>query len=121
MRSGRGQPCGNLGSVPNRWLGGSVVRWLGSCANPQPETHTSRPENEGLVPKAPIPKYRIILRGAGEYYADCLRSRGVCPQVFLKGCEISKAKPDSVDSNFAVELEKRVSEMYDQCRNWEAK
>ena len=39
----------------------------------------------------------------------------------LKGCEISKAKPDSVDSNFAVELEKRVSEMYDQCRNWEAK
>ena len=52
---------------------------------------------------------------AGEYYADCLRSRGVCPQVFLKGCEISKAKPDSVDSNFAVELEKRVSEMYDQC------
>ena len=32
-----------------------------------------------------------------------------------------KAKPDSVDSNFAVELEKRVSEMYDQCRNWEAK
>ena len=53
---------GNLGS-PNRWLGGSVVRWLGSCANPQPETHTSRPENEGLVPKAPILKYRIILRG----------------------------------------------------------
>lgn len=39
----------------------------------------------------------------------------------LKGCEISKAKPDSVDSNFAAELEKRVSEMYDQCRNWEAK
>ena len=53
----------NLGSVPNRWLGGSVVRWLGSCANPQPETHTSRPENEGLVPKVPILKYRIILRG----------------------------------------------------------
>ena len=52
---------GNLGSVPNRWLGGSVVRWLGSCANPQPETHTSRPENDGLVPKAPILKYRIIL------------------------------------------------------------
>ena len=51
----------NLGSVPSRWLGGSVVRWLGSCANPQHETHTSRPENEGLVPKAPIPKYRIIL------------------------------------------------------------
>ena len=43
---------GNLGSVPNRWLGGSVVRWLGSCANPQPETHTSIPENDGLVPKA---------------------------------------------------------------------
>lgn len=39
----------------------------------------------------------------------------------LKGCEISKAKPDSVDANFAEELEKRVSEMYDQCRNWEAK
>ena len=43
---------GNLGSVPSRWLGGSVVRWLGSCANPQPETHTSIPENDGLVPKA---------------------------------------------------------------------
>ena len=51
---------GNLGSVPNRWLGGSVVRWLGSCANPQPETRTSSPENEGLVPKAPILKCRII-------------------------------------------------------------
>ena len=37
-----------------------MVRWLGSCANPQPETHTSRPENEGLVPKAPILKYRIL-------------------------------------------------------------
>ena len=54
---------GNLGSVPSRWLGGSVVRWLGSCANPQPETHTSSPENEGLVPNVPILKYRIILRG----------------------------------------------------------
>ena len=51
------------GSVPSRWLGGSVVRWLGSCANAQPETRTSRPENEGLVPKAPILKYRIILGG----------------------------------------------------------
>ena len=54
---------GNLGSVPSRWLGGSVVRWLGSCANPQPETHTSRPENEGLVPNMPILKYRIIHKG----------------------------------------------------------
>ena len=54
---------GNLGSVPSRWLGGSVVRWLGSCANPQPETHTSIPENDGLVPKAPILKCRIILGG----------------------------------------------------------
>ena len=54
---------GNLGSVPSRGLGGSVVRWLGSCANSQHETHASRPENEGLVPKAPILKYRIILRG----------------------------------------------------------
>ena len=53
----------NLGSVPSRWLGGSVVRWLGSCANPQPETHASRPENDGLVPKAPIPKCRIIHKG----------------------------------------------------------
>ena len=53
----------NLGSVPSRWLGGSVVRWLGSCANPQPETHASRPENEGLVPKVPILKYRIIHKG----------------------------------------------------------
>ena len=51
---------GNLGSVPSRWLGGSVVRWLGSCANPQPETRTSRPENEGLVPEVPVPKCRII-------------------------------------------------------------
>ena len=54
---------GNLGSVPSHWLGGSVVRWLGSCANPQPETHTSSPENEGLVPKAPILKCRIIPGG----------------------------------------------------------
>ncbi len=53
----------NLGSVPSRWLGGSVVRWLGSCANPQHETHTSRSENDGLVPKAPVLKYRIILGG----------------------------------------------------------
>ena len=52
---------GNLGPVPSRWLGGSVVRWLGSCANPQPETRTSSPENEGHVPKVPILKYRIIL------------------------------------------------------------
>ena len=37
-----------------------LVRWLGSCANPQPETRTSSPENEGLVPKAPILKYRIL-------------------------------------------------------------
>ena len=51
---------GNLGPVPSRWLGGSVVRWLGSCANPQPETHTSRPENEGLVPNVPILKCRIL-------------------------------------------------------------
>ena len=50
-------------AVPSRWLGGSVVRWLGSCANPQPETHASRPENDGLVPKAPILKCRIILAG----------------------------------------------------------
>ena len=26
----------------------------------------------------------------------------------LQGCEISKAKPDSVDDNFAVELKKRM-------------
>ena len=51
---------GNLGSVPSRWLGGSVVRWLGSCAKPQPETRTSRPENDGLVPNVPIPECRII-------------------------------------------------------------
>ena len=54
---------GNLGSVPSRWLGGSVVRWLGSCANPQPETRTSSPENEGLVPNVPILKCRIIHKG----------------------------------------------------------
>ena len=40
-----------------------MVRWLGSCANPQPETNTSRPENDGLVPKVPILKYRIIHKG----------------------------------------------------------
>ena len=39
----------------------------------------------------------------------------------LKGCEISKAKPDSVDANFAAELEKRASQMYSQCQNWGAK
>ena len=50
----------NLGSVPSRWLGGSVVRWLGSYANPQPETRTSSPENDGLVPKVSIPECRII-------------------------------------------------------------
>ena len=72
---------GNLGSVPNRWLGGSVVRWLGSCANPQPETHTSRPENEGLVPKAPIPKYRIILRGQANIMRIACAVAGSVPKL----------------------------------------
>ncbi len=39
----------------------------------------------------------------------------------LQGCEISKAKPDSVDDNFAVELKKRVEQMYDKCKEWDAK
>ena len=73
----------NLGSVPSRWLGGSVVRWLGSCANPQPETHTSRPENEGLVPKAPIPKYRIILRGRANIMQIACAAAGSVPKFSL--------------------------------------
>ena len=83
---------GNLGSVPNRWLGGSVVRWLGSCANPQPETHTSRPENEGLVPKAPILKYRIILGGQANSMQFACAVAGSVPKFFswfdpnAKGC-----------------------------------
>ena len=39
----------------------------------------------------------------------------------LQGCEISKAKPDSVDENFSEELKKRVAQMYDQCKDWEAR
>ena len=73
-----------LWSVPSRWLGGSVVRWLGSCANPQPETHTSRPENEGLVPQSAHFEMSHYSWRAGECYADYLRSRGVCPQVFKR-------------------------------------
>ena len=77
----------NLGSVPSRWLGGSVVRWFGSCANPQPETHTSRPENEGLVPKAPILKYRIILAGRANIMQIACAVAGSVPRfsVFKEG------------------------------------
>ena len=75
---------GNSGSVPNRWLGGSVVRWLGGCANPQPETHASRPENEGLVPKAPILKYRIILRGQANIVQIACAVAGSVPKFFRR-------------------------------------
>ena len=78
----------NLGSVPSRWLGGSVVRWLGSCANPQPETHTSRPENEGLVPKVPILKYRIIHKGQANIMQIARAVAGSVPK-------LSKNKPNA--------------------------
>ena len=75
---------GNLGSVPNRWLGGSVVRWLGSCANPQPETHASRPENDGLVPNVPILKYRMILRGQANIMQIACAVAGSVPKLSTK-------------------------------------
>ena len=75
-----------LGSVPSRWLGGSVVRWLGSCANPQPETHTSRPENDGLVPKAPILKYRIIHKGQANIMQIACAVAGSVPKFSRKLC-----------------------------------
>ena len=74
----------NLGSVPSRWLGGSVVRWLGSCANPQPETRTSIPENEGLVPKVPIPKCRIIHKWQANIMQIACAVAGSVPK-FLDG------------------------------------
>ena len=77
----------NLGSVPNRWLGGSVVRWLGSCANPQPETHTSSPENEGLVPKVPILKYRIIHKGQANIMQIACAVAGSVPKFSNAGKE----------------------------------
>ena len=86
---------GNLGSVPNRWLGGSVVRWLGSCANPQPENHTSRPENEGLVPKAPIPKCRIIHKGQANIMQIACAVAGSVPK--FSGSDPSGQSPDFMD------------------------
>ena len=83
---------GNLGSVPSRWLGGSVVRWLGSCANPQPETHASRPENEGLVPKVPIFKCRIILRGQANIMQFACAVAGSVPK--LSDCQKNKRETD---------------------------
>ena len=71
-----------LGSVPSRWLGGSVVRWLGSCANPQPETHTSRPENEGLVPKLPILKCHIIRKEQANIMQIACAVAGSVPKFF---------------------------------------
>ena len=70
----------NLGSVPNRWLGGSVVRWLGSCANSQHETHASRPGNEGLVPQVPIPKCRIIPKGQANIMQFACAAAGSVPR-----------------------------------------
>ena len=84
---------GNLGSVPSRWLGGSVVRWLGSCANPQPETRTSRPENEGHVPKAPILKYRIILRGQANIMQIACAVTGSVPKFFKHYYERERMNP----------------------------
>ena len=73
---------GNLGSVPSRWLGGSVVRWLGSCANPQARDAHLEPRKRGSCPQRAHFEISHYSQRAGEYYADCLRSRGVCPQVF---------------------------------------
>ena len=80
----------NLGPVPSRWLGGSVVRWLGSCANPQPETHASSPENEGLVPKVPIPKCRIILVGQANIMQIACAGAGSVPKFLARwlGCSV---------------------------------
>ena len=89
---------GNLGPVPSRWLGGSVVRWLGSCANPQPETHTSRPENEGLVPKAPILKYRIIHKGQAN--------------IMQIACVVAGSVPKFSNSNAGKETPADDSEYY---------
>ena len=75
---------GNLGSVPNLWLGGSVVRWLGSCANPQPETRTSRPENEGHVPNVPILKYRIIHKEQANVMQIACAVAGSVPRFFAR-------------------------------------
>ena len=74
---------GNSGSVPSRWLGGSVVRWLGSCANPQPEIHASRPENDGLVPNVPIPKCRIILGGRANIMQIACAVAGSVPRFLI--------------------------------------
>ena len=74
----------NLGSVPSHWLGGSVVRWLGSCANPQPETHTSSPENDGLVPNVPILKYRIILAGRANIMQIACAVTGSVPKFSME-------------------------------------
>ena len=87
---------GNLGSVPSRWLGGSVVRWLGSCANPQPETRTSSPENEGLVPKAPIPKCRIIHKERANIMQIACAVAGSVPK-FSCGSDPSGQSPDFMD------------------------
>ena len=87
---------GNFGSVPNRWLGGSVVRWLGSCANLQPETHTSRPENEGLVPKVPIPECRIIRKGQANIMQIACAVAGSVPK--FSGL---KATPSIFEGEFA--------------------
>ena len=73
---------GNLGSVPSRWLGGSVVRWLGSCANPAARDPHLEPRKRGSCPQSVHSGMSHYSQRTGEYYADCLRSRGVCPQVF---------------------------------------
>ena len=94
-----------MGSVPSRWLGGSVVRWLGSCANPQPETHASRPENEGLVPNVPILKYRIILAGRANIMQIARAVAGSVPRFLIEwrqraipmggGANLTKGRIDS--------------------------
>ena len=97
----------NLGSVPSHWLGGSVVRWLGSCANPQHETHTSSPENEGLVPKAPIPKCRIILRGQANIMQIACAVAGSVPR-FSAG-EPSCASPHNIMQTLIVARRRSMS------------
>ena len=66
-----------------------VVRWFGGCANPQPETRTSSPENEGLVPKAPIPKCRIIHKGQANIMQIACAVAGSVPR-FLIGYDPKK-------------------------------
>ena len=78
----------------------SVVRWLGSCANPQPETHTSRPENDGLVPKVPILKCHIIRKEQANIMQITRAVAGSVPKFFRvhSKCDISRGDGLNVSS-----------------------